>query len=84
MFKTSQTRKKFKELFVDVEKNVGEIIELQIDCVEDRMDVLEKEGRDRDLLALGQEYIEWVHAEDGDRYGFLFINQISKEDLTDQ
>lgn len=84
MLKSNQTRKKFKELFVDVEKNVGEIIELQLDCVENRMDVLEKEGRDRDLLALGQEYIEWAHVEDGDRYGFLFINQITKEDFTDQ
>ena len=77
MFKTSQTRKKFKELFVDVKKNAGEIIELQLDCVENRMDVLEKEGRDRDLLALGQEYVEWVHVANGDRYGFLFINKIT-------
>jgi len=46
--------------------------------------VLEKEGRDRDLLALGQEYVEWVHVANGDRYGFLFINKITKEDFTDQ
>lgn len=84
MFKTSQTRKKFKELFVDVEKNAGDIIELQLDCVEQRMEQLEKEGRDADLVSLGQEYLEWAVAVDGDRYGFLFINQITKEDFTDQ
>lgn len=84
MFKINQTRKKFKELFVDVEKNAGDIIELQLDCIEKRMEQLENEGRDRDLVALGQEYLEWVVAVNGDRYGFLFINQISREDFTDK
>lgn len=84
MFKTDKTRKKFKELFIDVEKNAGDIIELQLDCVEQRMGQLEKEGRDADLISLGQEYLEWAVAADGDRYGFLFINKITKEDFTDQ
>jgi len=84
MIETGQIRKKFQRLFVDMERNVEEIIELQLDCIECRMSVLEKEGRDRDLVALGQEYFEWVDAKDGDSYGFLFINKISKKDFTDQ
>ncbi len=72
----NQTRKRFKQLFTDVEENVGEIIELQLDCVEKRMDVLDAEGRHKDLIALGQEYIEWANAEDGDNYGFLFVGPI--------
>lgn len=76
MFKMNQTRKRFKELFTDVQENVGEIIELQLDCVEKRMDILDTEGRHKDLIALGQEYIEWANAENGDDYGFLFVGPI--------
>lgn len=76
MFKMNQTRKRFKELFTDVQENVGEIIELQLDCVEKRMDFLDSEGRYKDLIALGQEYIEWANAENGDDYGFLFVGPI--------
>jgi hypothetical protein len=72
----NQTRKRFKELFTDVQENVGEIIELQLDCVEKRMDFLDSEGRYKDLIALGQEYIEWANAENGDDYGFLFVGPI--------
>jgi hypothetical protein len=69
-------KSKFKELFADVEENVGDIIELQLHCVEERMDVLDSEGRYKDLIALGQEYAEWANAEDGDNYGFLFVGPI--------
>lgn len=78
MLKTKEIRNKFKTLFTDVETNVGEIIELQLKCIENRMDVLDEESRYKDLIALGQEYYEWAHAEDGDNYGFLFLSIIKE------
>jgi hypothetical protein len=76
--KMNQIRKQFKKLFADVYQNAGEIIELQLNCVEERMDVLDAEGRHKDLIALGQEYIEWANAENGDDYGFLFVGPIEE------
>ena len=81
MFKTNNPRKRFKELFTDMHGNVGDIIELQLDCVEKRMDVLDQEGRYKDLIALGQEYIEWANVEDGDNYGFMFAGRITDQDI---
>jgi hypothetical protein len=74
----NQTKYKFKELFTNVKKNAGKIIELQLDCVEDRMSFLSDSNRHDDMMALGKEYLEWAIAADGEEYGFLFIESIEE------
>jgi hypothetical protein len=76
MLKMNHTRKKFKQLFRNMSENVEEIIELQLDCVEDRMTLLDDEERYKDLIALGQEYMEWANTEDGEEYGFFYAERL--------
>jgi hypothetical protein len=57
-------------------ENVEEIIELQLDCVENRMILLDDEERYKDLIALGQEYMEWANTEDGEEYGFFYAERL--------
>jgi len=53
--------------------NVEEVIDEILAHVERRFDILDKEGRDEDIIALCQEYMEWGSAETGDDIGYMFL-----------
>lgn len=71
------SNRKLAKLFQEPHKNVDEIIEDQLNRCEKRFEILEEENRIDDARALAMEYMEWATAEEGDSYGFLFMERIA-------
>lgn len=72
------SQRKLAKLFQDPHNNVDQIIEDQLDRCEKRFEILEAENRTADARALAMEYMEWATAEEGDSYGFLFMERIAE------
>lgn len=53
--------------------NVEQVIDDILEYVEGRFDVLDKEDRQDDLIALCQEFLEWGAADQGDDIGYMFL-----------
>ena len=73
---TMISQRKLAKLFQSPEKYASEIIEDQLNRCEKRFEILEAENRTGDARAFAMEYMEWAIAEDGDDYGFLFMERI--------
>lgn len=71
------SQRKLAKLFQDPHNNVDQIIEDQLDRCEKRFEILEAENRTDDARALAMEYMEWATAEEGESYGFLFVERIA-------
>ena len=71
------SQRKLAKLFQEPVKNASEIIEDQLDRCEKRFAILEVENRTADARALAMEYMEWAITEDGEDYGFLFMERIA-------
>ena len=56
----SLTKSKLKKLFKDLDANADTIISNQLDLIDERLDHLENNNQWRDVVALCQEYKEWV------------------------
>ena len=56
----SLTKSKLKKLFKDLDANADTIISNQLDLIDERLDHLEQTKQWRDVVALCQEYKEWV------------------------
>jgi hypothetical protein len=52
---------------------VQDVIDGILEYVESRFDVLDAEDRQRDILALCEEFKEWGTADEGDEIGYLFL-----------
>jgi hypothetical protein len=74
---TMISQRKLAKLFQEPAKNASEIIEDQLNRCEKRFEILEAENRTADARALAMEYMEWAIAEEGDNYGFLFMERIA-------
>ena len=72
------SQRKLAKMFQQPLKYASEIIEDQLDRAGERLELLESEGRKDDARAIAMEYFEWAMAEDGDNYGFLFMERISE------
>lgn len=73
------SQRKLAKLFQEPVKNASQIIEDQLDRCEKRFAILEAENRKGDARALAMEYMEWAIAEEGDNYGFLFMEHIAED-----
>jgi hypothetical protein len=76
-YSTMISQRKLAKLFQEPVKNASEIIEDQLDRCEKRFAILEVENRTADARALAMEYMEWAITEDGEDYGFLFMERIA-------
>jgi hypothetical protein len=74
---TMINQRKLAKLFREPAKNASEIIEDQLNRCDERFEILEAENRMDDARALAMEYMEWAIAEEGDNYGFLFMERIA-------
>ncbi len=72
------SQRKLAKLFREPVKNASEIIEDQLDRCDKRFEILEAENRMGDARALAMEYMEWAITEEGDNYGFLFMERIAE------
>lgn len=70
------TTLELKDLFLDLDKNLEEIIEIRLDEMEHRMEELEKLEQYRDILALCQEYYEWGTCKNGEDYNMLWLENL--------
>jgi hypothetical protein len=77
-FNTMISQRKLAKLFREPVKNASEIIEDQLDRCDKRFEILEAENRMGDARALAMEYMEWAITEEGDNYGFLFMERIAE------
>lgn len=50
-----------------------DVIDAILDHVESRFDILDKQGKDDEILALCQEFLEWGTASTGDEIGYFAL-----------
>jgi hypothetical protein len=73
MSNLSQAKKYFKQ----PSKYVTQIIEYQLEQVEGKFEQF-VETNPGNALAIYQEYAEWIEAEEGDDYGYTYLERISE------
>lgn len=62
-----------------VDDQVGDNVEAILEYVENRFDLLDKEGnRDGDIIALCQEFYEWGSADVGDEISYYVVPSFSR------
>lgn len=72
------SQRKLAKMFQHPDRYASELIEDQLDRASDRLELLESEGRSADARAIAMEYLEWAMAEEGENYGFLFMERIAE------
>jgi hypothetical protein len=58
---------------------VQDTIDTILEYVETRFEYLDAQDRQRDILALCQEFHEWGTADDGDEIGYLFLPRLASK-----
>lgn len=72
------SKNKLAKLFSNPANNANDIIQDQLERMEVHFDRHCKDDEPGNALAIYQEYAEWIDAEDGERYGFMLLENISQ------
>jgi len=59
--------------------DVQDTIDTILEYVETRFEYLDAQDRQRDIMALAQEFWEWGSADDGDEIGYLFLPRLASK-----
>ena len=71
------SKRTLKRWFQDPVKHANDLIQDQLERMEVQFNHHVKTENHANALAVYQEYAEWIDAEEGEKYGFLLIDQIA-------